>query len=605
MRWIGLTAVVAILVPLAAVAAEIETPNPMVAIFDGRPAKDDPGAKIRIVAAQNGAFTGQAVVHGAPPKDVKASELKAKSGGAIPAAAIQVSYAHPTGGEGGKKGARFDALMAAPRKDGTVHPVWLTVSVPAEAPAGEYEGELAIDGRKVPVGLQVNDWKLPKPIDFETMVGMVQSPDSVALQYGKEPWSDEHWKLMGKTFDQLGRLGNKAVVIPLIAQTNFGNEETMVRWVKGAKEREFTHDFTIAEKYLDLYIERVGKPKAVIFYVYEPGLGGSQGMKAEEWQRGSLHTLLDPATKKVSVIEGPALNNGDPRFPNYPEDMKNFWKPVLEGMHERLAKRGIGDDAFMVGISGDDTPGKNNIANLKAIAPYMRWSKQGHGYAGAMHGMPIGYHTYVWGAKTPPDPAQKRYYGWKKPRLEGLFPRYGGFPWTISPPLGDGAPLGVYRQVCEAALCADARGIGRVGADFWPVLGDKQKHGIIARYPLSRWGQLNMTNAATQILAPGPEGAVATVRFEMLRESVQECEARIFIEKALTDKAMTAKLGDALAKKAQEALDDRVVQLRTAFVDKATAKGWDWFAAESGWQERSARLYAAAGEVAAALGDKK
>jgi hypothetical protein len=114
-----------------------------------------------------------------------------------------------------------------------------------------------------------------------------------------------------------------------------------------------------------------------------------------------------------------------------------------------------------------------------------------------------------------------------------------------------------------------------------------------------------MTNAATQILAPGPEGAVATVRFEMLRESVQECEARIFIEKALTDKAMTAKLGDALAKKAQEALDDRVVQLRTAFVDKATAKGWDWFAAESGWQERSARLYAAAGEVAAALGDKK
>jgi len=603
MRRTCLPAVLLCLAPLAAAAAaaEVETPNPMVAIIEGRPAKDDPAAKIRIVAAQGGQFTGQAVVYGAPPKDVKAGDLKRKEGGSIPAASVAVSYAHPTNGEGGKKGARFDALLPVPRKDGTIHPVWITVSVPADAAAGDYEGELSVDGRKVPVTLKVCGWKLPKPIEYQTMMGIVQSPDSIALYYKKEPWSEDHFKAIGKTFDQLGRIGNKVIIIPLIAQTNFGNEETMVRWIKGAKEREFTHDFTIAEKYLDLYIEKVGKPQAVVFYVYEGRLGGSQGGKAEEWTRGSRHTLFDPATKKIDVLEGPALNNGDPRFPNYPEDMKSFWKPVLDGMHERLAKRGIGDDAFMIGINGDDVPGKNNIENLKAIAPYARWSKQGHGYAGMMHSMPIGYHTYVWSAKTPPDPAVKRYYGWKKPRLEGMFPRYGGFPWTISPPLGDGAPLGVYHEMCEAALCADGRGIGRVGADFWGVLGDREKRGVIARYPLSGWGQLDMTNAATRILAPGPDGAVSTVRFEQLREGVQECEARIFIEKILTDKALAAKLGDELAKKVQEALDDRVVQLRTAFVDKKEAKGWDWFAGESGWQDRSEKLFAAAAEAAAKL----
>jgi hypothetical protein len=213
--------------------------------------------------------------------------------------------------------------------------------------------------------------------------------------------------------------------------------------------------------------------------------------------------------------------------------------------------------------------------------------------------MPIGYHTYVWSSKPPPDPAQKRFYGWKKPRLEGFFPREG-----VPLPLGDGSPPGVYREVCEAALTGDARGIGRVGADFWGVLGEKEKHGLIGRYPLSGWSQLNMTNAACQLLAPGPDGAVPTVRFEQLREGVQECEARIYIEKALTDKALAAKLGDELARRCQELLDDRVIQLRTAFVDKKAAKGWDWFAAESGWQERSEKLYAAAAEVAGKLGAK-
>jgi hypothetical protein len=575
----------------------------MVAVFDGQPGKGEAEAKIRIVGTLGGSFTGQAVVYGAPPAGVKMSDLKGKAGGVIPAAGVAVSYAHPTNSEKDKKGARFDALMPAPRKDGTIHPVWITVDVPADAAPGDYEGRLTVDGRDVPVELKVCGWKLPRPIDYRTMVGVVQSPDSVAMRYGKAMWSDEHFKLIGVSFDQLARVGNKVVIIPLIAHTNFGNEESMVRWIKGEKDKEFKHDFTIAEKYLDLYIERVGKPQAVVLYVYEPRQGGSQGKTAEECGRGSLHTLLDPATGKVETMEGPALNNGNPRFPNYPDDMKNFWKPVFAGLHERFAKRGIGDDALMVGINGDDTPGQNTIDNIKAVAPYVRWSKQGHGYAGAVRGMPVGYHTYVWGGKTPPDPAQKRYYGWQKNRLEGLFPRYGGFPWTISPPLWDTAPLGVYHQMCEAAITADARGIGRVGADFWPVLGDKKDRGVIGRYPLTGWSQLNMTNAATQLLAPGPEGAVPTVRFEQLREGVQECEARTFVETALTDKDKAAKLGE-LAGKCQAILDERVVLLRTAFVDKASAKGWDWFAAETDWQGRSEKLYSAAAEVAAKLEGK-
>ena len=97
--------------------------------------------------------------------------------------------------------------------------------------------------------------------------------------------------------------------------------------------------------------------------------------------------------------------------------------------------------------------------------------------------------------------------------------------------------------------------------------------------------------------APGPNGAIGTVRFEMIREGVQECEARIFIEEVLLDKAQRAKLGAEKAKEIQEMLDERI---RAGLWG---AENYGWYVS-SGWQERSGKLYAAAAEVAKALGDK-
>ena len=114
---------------------------------------------------------------------------------------------------------------------------------------------------------------------------------------------------------------------------------------------------------------------------------------------------------------------------------------------------------------------------------------------------------------------------------------------------------------------------------------------------------------------------------------MQECEARIAIERALTDPALKSRLGDDLAGRAQALLDERqrdvwkglglydvvmesqqngmVNGMRTyigvaAFKDRKKYQGaaghyWSvdghkWFVA-SGWQERSERLFTLAGEV--------
>ena len=51
------------------------------------------------------------------------------------------------------------------------------------------------------------------------------------------------------------------------------------------------------------------------------------------------------------------------------------------------------------------------------------------------------------------------------------------------------------------------------------------------------------------ILGIGKDGPLATGRSEAFRENMQEIEARVFIEKALLDKAKKAKLGADLARR--------------------------------------------------------
>ena len=91
--------------------------------------------------------------------------------------------------------------------------------VPADAAPGVYEGKLSVSGPKptqVPIRLKVVDWKLPDPKDYVTHMGIIQSPETVAMKYKVPLWSEKHWKLIEKSFQHLGEIGNKVVVLPLI-----------------------------------------------------------------------------------------------------------------------------------------------------------------------------------------------------------------------------------------------------------------------------------------------------------------------------------------------------------------------------------------------------
>jgi hypothetical protein len=132
----------------------------------------------------------------------------------------------------------------------------------------------------------------------------------------------------------------------------------------------------------------------------------------------------------------------------------------------------------------------------------------------------------------------------------------------------------------------------------WSTVSSRRVRGSLAeRYTETGWGQLSLRCCGLSILSPGKDGAISTARLEMFRENLQEIEARIFIEKALTDPVQKAKLGEELADRAQKLLDQRTrLAIRAGAGELETVLVSDI-------QGLSCKLYITAAEVAKALRD--
>ncbi|MCK4601303.1 MAG: hypothetical protein KAU28_02475, partial [Phycisphaerae bacterium] len=214
---------------------------------------------ISIVGVRNGWFSGKVVAGSSGPiKDLKTkiSDLKSE-GGMIPAAQVRIRYGTPWSGMDRRYSPQgMDILLESPPKDRSTVPLWVTVKVPKKANPGTYKGELSVqaaDGKavKVPVELKVLDWTLPDTDGWKTWVELVQSPDTLAVEYDVPLWSDKHWQLIARSFKLIGEMGSRVVYVPLICHTNNGNEQSMVRWIARGEDG-YGHDFSIMDKYLDL-----------------------------------------------------------------------------------------------------------------------------------------------------------------------------------------------------------------------------------------------------------------------------------------------------------------------------------------------------------------
>jgi len=485
---------------------------------------------LRIVAPRNGVGSAQVVLSADQRlKGIRAtaSEFRQASGATIKAEAVLVRFATRESKEMNFTAPYFDALLETPGIATTVQPIWLTVRVPAGAVPGEYSGELKVEASgaefKVPVHLAVAAWKIPAPRDWHTFTSFLQSPESVAWQYGVPIWSEQHFRLLGQSFGFMGELGGRTLTVPVLDQTHLWTEHAMIPLRRTAEG--FVPEFGLFDRYLDLYQQHVGEPTRLVLYVWDMELNTIEAGRADE----IVLTEILPDGKLIPVT-----------LPIYGEPASRaLWLSIMEGVRQRVKQRGWDERCVTIGVASDGRPDRQTVNFFKGIAPYAQWSIFTHGRGDPRPknrrlilngGMSVGWEELV----KVSDRDQSEYQPGSRARDAGLADwndpenRYGFLlTWSTRFYMFEYSDPEMWRAMADAVVQPGIAGFSRYGLDYWPVRrpGENSVERVLVN---DEW---NLDNPRS-ILAPGPTGAVGTVRFEMLREGLQEAEARIALELA-------------------------------------------------------------------------
>ncbi|MFW6158188.1 MAG: glycoside hydrolase domain-containing protein, partial [Planctomycetota bacterium] len=366
----------------------------------------DPFARpkpIEIEGARNGVFSGRLIASssGAPITNMRgeATALTHTGGdGTIPASAVTVRFAEKAvSSKSWNHPSRFDGLLDEPPKKvdimrvrhkgnarisppAAVVPVWVSVDVPADAAPGEYEGGVIVEQDdtgpvKVPVKLTVHDWAIPDPKDFLTRQLAFTSPESVAHYYDLELWSDEHFEHIAKSLEWMAKVGSRQAIADFSVNIRTrGNRQTMVRWIK-RDDGTYEYDFKPFDRYLDIVEKTLGTPRPLRLNIW----GQLSEKKDEKTGTPELQfvygcaqyvSLLDPETGEVTKLEQPLPGT---------DECRAFWTPVVDGILERVKKRGWLDVTGIGDCRYAGLPRKQTVGMAKALWPDGQWCSTQHG----------------------------------------------------------------------------------------------------------------------------------------------------------------------------------------------------------------------------------
>lgn len=219
----------------------------------------------------------------------------------------------------------------------TTQPVWLSITVPADAPAGIYKGSVKIleRGKKelgnLNYAVEVIDRTLPAPKEWNFHLDLWQNPDAIARMHNVEKWSEEHMEVMKPYMEMLANAGQKVITSTLIhdpwnSQT-YDIYSSMIKWTR-KRDGSWNYDYSIFDQWVD-YMMSFGIDRLINCYSMIP------------WNL--KFTYYDEALGKDTVIVA------EPGTPEY----KAHWQPMLSDFAKHLKKKGWFDKTT---IAMDERP---------------------------------------------------------------------------------------------------------------------------------------------------------------------------------------------------------------------------------------------------------
>ncbi|MFH1022989.1 MAG: glycoside hydrolase domain-containing protein [Planctomycetota bacterium] len=163
-------------------------------------------------------------------------------------------------------------------------PLWFSFSIPADQTPGVYQGRILIRSEglrdfNLPVALEVAEAVLPDPRDYRFHLNVWQDPAAIARGHGVTCWSEDHWRLLDAYLADLARHGQKAVTTTIVHDP-WGSQQgyssaSMVEWLSDgewAPGRPFRYDFTVFDRYVRA-AEKAGIAGPIHAFSLIPGPG--------------------------------------------------------------------------------------------------------------------------------------------------------------------------------------------------------------------------------------------------------------------------------------------------------------------------------------------
>ncbi|GAA3554951.1 DUF4091 domain-containing protein [Snuella lapsa] len=266
------------------------------------------------------------------------SDFKSESGATIPSDAAQLRFVKYVitdefaGGCGYRKPEDFAASLAADALDTVAsyavkaketRPLWITVNVPASTEAGAYKSKITLniegqEAKEFEMTLNVVDKVLPSASDWKFHLDLWQNPYAVSRFHNVEPWSQAHWDLLKPLMKRLADAGQKVITVSLNKRPwggqTFDPFDAMIGWKK-KKDGTWEYDFTVFDNWVQFMMD-LGIKKQISCYSMVP------------W--GNEFYYFDEAENKEIKIKAP------PGTPEY----EALWIPFLKQFKAHVQEKG-------------------------------------------------------------------------------------------------------------------------------------------------------------------------------------------------------------------------------------------------------------------------
>lgn len=204
----------------------------------------------------------------------------------------------------------------------STRPVWLTVNIPGYAEAGGYRSDVTVKAggveKKLRINLEVIDRTLPEPYEWEYHLDLWQHPSSVARAENLELWSDEHFERMRPTMQLLADAGQKVITATLNKDPwnhqCYDAYEDMIVWTKN-QDGSWSYDYSVFDRWVE-FMMNLGIRKYINCYSMAP------------WN-DMLHYTDAASGETVDVQATP----GTPEF-------YGMWTPFLKDFVSHLKTKG-------------------------------------------------------------------------------------------------------------------------------------------------------------------------------------------------------------------------------------------------------------------------